>query len=211
MKNTATIIELCKPRRGVKPKFTPYHVLQALILLTERPYGRIELSKKLGLGEASTRTLINRLKNKGLVYIDKVAGTVLTEDGKSLVRDIMKIIHLVGEIDVSRYCAECKGFGAIIRKGLSIVKSVGVLELRDMVVREGAYGALILTFKGNKLLLPLSRDFYEEFKDPKLIEGIRSAVELKEGDVIIIALCKGPLECSLPLLNAIVNLLSTHN
>ena len=66
-KYAEVLIEVSGPERGGAPGYTPYHVLEALKLLSMRPMGRPALQKVLGLGEGSIKTMISKLREKGLV------------------------------------------------------------------------------------------------------------------------------------------------
>ncbi len=211
MRSAQLLSILCSAKRGIKPKFTPYHILKTLLCLAERPHGRIELSKKLGLGEASTRTLIQRLKVVGLVDVDRVAGAFLTDKGKEVVNEVLSRVTLVGSVNVENYCEDCRGYCIVLRKGFTIVRDKGVLTVRDLIVREGAYGAIITIFRSGKFLLPVAGGIYEEFRDEKLKKFILSKVNVSDDDAVIISLCKGGVDCSLPLVNAIIYLLSTYD
>jgi len=211
MKSAQLLSILCSAKRGVKPKFTPYHILKTLLYLTERPHGRMELSRKLGLGEASTRTLIQRLKVEGLIDVDKIAGAFLTDKGRKVIDEMLDKIILVGSINVKDYCEDCRGYCIVIRRGLTIVRDRGVLAIRDLVVREGAYGAIIAIFKEGRFLLPVAGNAYEEFRDESLKKFLLSRVTIMEDDAIMISLCKGEIDCSMPLINAAIHMLSAYD
>ncbi|RLG80592.1 MAG: hypothetical protein DRO09_02920, partial [Thermoprotei archaeon] len=75
MREVDVIVKLASPAGGVKPRFTPYHVFMALRIIAEKgPIGRPSLMKDIGLGEASTKTLLRRMRSAGLIGIDSVAG-----------------------------------------------------------------------------------------------------------------------------------------
>ncbi len=76
-------------RRGGLPNFTAYHVVQALKLYSASPIGRPKLQKLLGLGEASTKTLIARLREEGLIEF-KGRGSRATRLGAKIAGEISK-------------------------------------------------------------------------------------------------------------------------
>jgi len=52
---------------GVAPKFSPLDVLRALLLLSDDPLSRADIVDALGLGEGSVRSILDELKDDGLV------------------------------------------------------------------------------------------------------------------------------------------------
>ena len=202
--------EVCRARRGIKPAFTASHVFLALRELLRGPIGRICLSRKLGLGEASTRTLINRLKELGLVEVDKVAGVILTEKGLRMVRNLVRKIVLVGPIDISSICRDTYSEVAIIRDGIKEVERLGVLYLRDLLVKYGARGGIILYYRGGSFLMPTTKGL-ELFKNARIINQIVSKSSVFDGDVIVVALCSSTNTCLNSLINAVIDLLKTSN
>ncbi|MCE4610453.1 MAG: hypothetical protein F7B17_00590 [Desulfurococcales archaeon] len=61
------LVEVSEPERGGAPGFTPYHVLEALKLLSRKSMGRPALQRALGLGEGSVKTMVAKLREKGMV------------------------------------------------------------------------------------------------------------------------------------------------
>ncbi|BCU68465.1 hypothetical protein HS7_19020 [Sulfolobales archaeon HS-7] len=74
--NQLEVIEtLIKERQGNRPRYEKGHVILALnVIRTKQPIGRITIMKEVGLSEASVKTLIKRMKEVGLVTVDKVGG-----------------------------------------------------------------------------------------------------------------------------------------
>ncbi len=210
MKPAARIVELVKPEGGVKPAFTPYHVLMALHYLNvEGPLGRITLSKLLKLGEASTKTLLKRLEKEGLIHRDPVAGAYLSSEGISLIRELEKSLKVLGRVELeSPVCEECPSSAILLRgyaEKLEVLKNV--LNLRDHVIRYGARGALILTVEGGILKLPTPTGM--EPGENIIKGGIPDSSELSDGDVIMVAICELPeAKCTENLVNAALDILS---
>ena len=160
------------PKRGNRPNFDEAHVLLALsVIAKEQPIGRHLLMRKLGLTEATTRTLIKRLKELELIHIDKVAGILLSEKGKQLLNYVSEKATIIENVKLTtiNWNAIC----IILRNLANIVGSVGILQLRDLIIRAGASKTLIgiVNQEGNVELPPKTFDESEEIR--KLKEEIK--------------------------------------
>ncbi|MGB0775289.1 MAG: iron dependent repressor, metal binding and dimerization domain protein, partial [Akkermansiaceae bacterium] len=63
---------------------------QILHLIEEKGYARpIDVSKKLGISQASVTNMLQRLDAEGLVKHEKYRGTVLTEEGLRIAKAII--------------------------------------------------------------------------------------------------------------------------
>ncbi len=199
-----------RARRGIKPAYKRSHVILTLIKLLEGPIGRISLSRELGIGEASSRTLLNRLRELNLIYIDNVAGAVLTEKGKEIIQKFLGRVRLVGELNLEGLVSNSfSNYLAIIHDGINLVDSIGgVLRLRDLFVRYGAEGAIILYYLNNEVFMPLPNELT---KVDKGLTFYRELINLKlqDNDLILIALCRHneKSECIEIMLEVIIDLL----
>lgn len=199
-----------KPRKGVLPSFKPYHVLKALIMLYNKgPLGRKALSRELKIGEASTRTLISRLKEKKLVNVSLAGGAYLTEHGLNIMRDIMKkLVYLkpINTEELSFLKLAQYAYIALIRRGCKVKPRV--IELRDKLVRYGAEAALIMCVEDGELVL-------EPGRAGRISENISSELEvvkknlanMQDGDLVIISYSSTPELCEQSLLMFIIDFL----
>ncbi len=198
-----------EPRRGVRPAFTPYEVLKAIALIhgSVRGMGRPTLMKLLGLGEASTRTLLRRLTELGLIA-SRGYGYVVTELGKSVAELVSDYISTAENMPAEEVCSDCVVSGVIVRDPLSKeIRSMPVLAIRDAAVREGAKGALVIVSDESGLYLPLPGS--ERGDVPGTL---RHALHqyMKEGDMAILSICeRGSISsCMRTAFNAVLRLLT---
>ncbi|QIW24163.1 hypothetical protein EWF20_08415 [Sulfolobus sp. S-194] len=186
MEELLTITKVTLPKKGNKPNFDEAHVLLALsIIEKEQPIGRHLLMKKLGLTEASTRTMIKRLKELGLITIDKVAGILITDLGKRILSNIRSKVAISDEIKLTSI--NWKSELLKIKNGRIILEKMGLLNLRDLVIKQGAIRTLIAVIneEGRIELPPKTFDESEEIK--KLKEELQSKVNnLEINDLIIV-------------------------
>ncbi|MCD6324186.1 MAG: hypothetical protein J7L55_03665 [Desulfurococcales archaeon] len=208
MEGAEKLISVCLPRRGVSPSFRPCHVLKALkFLLESGPAGRPSLMRVLGLGEASTKTLLRRLKEADLVHSVKPEGTVLTEEGAALIKSLAPRLVVVGRVPSSGLCEGCVAWAVSLRNGAELIESYGgVVRVRDLLVREGALGGLILVKSSGRLYLP-SNEGVEPFKGFKAGEEILRREDVVDGDAVMVALCRPGVDCECLTINSALELL----
>ncbi len=165
---------------GPTPSFSLVHVILMLLILENGPVGRKKLSSIMGIGEGSIRSLIKRLRDMKLIYVDR-SGCSLTKRGREFVRKIRRVmigpeklrLDLIGD---EAYAILIKGF-----KG-----RVNILEMRDEAVRVGGKGAIILVRSGNDILFPETGEPLSKYhpRDEKAIMGLSPL----EGDIIVIGI-----------------------
>ncbi len=162
---------------GPNPKFSLYHVWKTYSVINNKgPIGRKTLAQVLGIGEGSTRTILDKMIREGSVENTKL-GAVLTERGVKNFRSSGISVTPVRINGLTISNQDC----AVHVKGMADRIGTGY-EQRDEAVRMGAIGATTLVVNRGKLLFP--GDFHEP--DQALLAPIRSAFTLEENDVVII-------------------------
>ncbi|WP_338601501.1 DUF4443 domain-containing protein [Sulfolobus tengchongensis] len=171
-------------RQGNKPKFDEGHVLMTLLNISElQPVGRMLLMKKIGLSEASMKTLLKRLRELDLIQTDPIGGNTLTEKGQSLV------FHLKNLFSIKNVVLKSLGWDSImlvIKKGAEIVREVPILSLRDEIIRLGVEKVLICVYtKEEKIEIPPKT---EEMSLKGLLEEIKENCSNCQPDDLILFL-----------------------
>ncbi|MEK6947004.1 MAG: DUF4443 domain-containing protein [Nanoarchaeota archaeon] len=159
---------------GNIPNYTKYDILRCFLRLSGN-IGRQELSKELGLGEGTMRTILDILKSKNLLDSTK-KGHFLSKEGISELDKIFDNIEMPKIIETKAIYPEYKKIAVLLKKSNEPKE---VYRLRDIAVKNRAEGALILKFE-NKLYAPES-DFKGDFSE------LNDYFEFKKGDVLIIA------------------------
>ena len=156
--------------------FSKMHIQLALeIIASRRRVGRMELAKKLGVGEGSVRTILNILREKGLITSSR-GGHFLTRKGKNVVGNFPTYVTVnvrgitVGEVNV----------GTLVRNAAKKIR-YGV-EQRDEAIKAGAQGATVLIFKNGKFGFP---DNFIKI-DKKTSDALVKLFKPKDGDVLVI-------------------------
>lgn len=159
---------------GNNPNFTKIDVLRCFLRFNKN-MGRQELAKDLELGEGTVRTILEALKSKNLLDSNK-KGHFLSKKGETTLGEINGYIKLVKRIKAKSLYPDLEKVGVQL-KGISGLKET--YKLRDVAVRHGADGALILEFEEN-LMAPDS-DYEQDYGE------LEKLFDLKKGDVIAIA------------------------
>lgn len=205
-----TIIEQAagKLAPGRSPYFIEAHVIKALMTIdAEAPVGRIKLSKTLGLGEGTIRTLVKHLENAGLIDVSK-AGIVLTKLGTRLSSNLKSRISEATDIPKSSLTVGPFNVAILVKNAADAVK--GGLEQRDASIRVGALGATTLIFSKGELSMPqVKEDIFR--KAPIIHDMLISTLSPEENDVIIIGSGKDKLTAELGAIAATIETLSAIN
>ncbi len=168
---------------GRAPYFVEVHVIKTLMLIgSEGPVGRGRLARAMMLGEGTVRTLLRHLEHQGLVKTSK-AGIALTEKGRRLYSELQSKMGIVVEVPRSSITVGSSNIALLVKNSAKAIK--GGIEQRDAAIAIGAKGATTLTFKANKLSMPLVNE--DVFRDvPQICEKLISELKPKENDAIVI-------------------------
>jgi len=80
------------PRRTSGSVAMDDYLEQILHLIEEKGYARaVDVSKNLGISQASVTNMLQRLDAEGLVKHEKYRGTILTEEGLSIAKAIVEL------------------------------------------------------------------------------------------------------------------------
>ncbi len=174
------ISEATKPKQGNKPKYDEAHVIHALLTIqNEQPIGRPTLEKRLNLGDATVRTLLRRLKELGVIKVDKVGGAEITEEGKKALDEWSSIIK-IGEAELKSVNWNCSMI--VVKGGSKILGKQKVIELRDKIIKLGADSVLISVILNNRIELPPKT---EEFGMKELLDEIKDSCKICENNDLI--------------------------
>lgn len=189
---------------GAHPSFSEVHLIRTIIALQTRT-GRKKLLRKIGIGEGSMRTILNKLKKRGFIDSTK-KGHKLTVSGLECLDKYLKKFTAPFKIYAEDIVEGRKA--GIIARNVSGKITTGVRE-RDTAVRMGALGALVLKYDAalNKLKFPddvPSVDDFPGFKSE--IENLD--IDFNPGDVLVVAFsddCSVSENAALEIALALVN------
>ena len=191
---------------GRAPYFIEAHLVKALVTIDdEGTVGRGKLSKTLGLGEGTIRTLIRHLENEKLIKISK-AGIALTSLGKKLTVDLKSRISKGIEVPRSSLTVGPFSVAILVKNAADAVR--GGVEQRDAAIKIGALGATTLIYRRGKLNMPLVEEDISR-DQPTTYEVMTSKLKPQEDDVIIIGTANDKSTAELGAIAAVLETLKT--
>jgi predicted transcriptional regulator len=177
-----SISKLSSP--GPTPAFNVVHVCRAVLYVgDEGPIGRIELSRKLGLGQGAVRTIIRHLADARVVDTAK-GGCVLTQRGVGLYKALSSKLSEVRPLN-ARQLALDKESAAVLVRGSGRIVRRGI-EQRDAAIRAGATGACTLVCRNRELVMPMSEDEDWKLASGDLLQELRKTFGPSNNDAITI-------------------------
>lgn len=162
---------------GNIPNYTKIDILRCFLRLG-RKTSRQELSRGLGLGEGTIRTILQSLKSRNLLDSTK-KGHFLSKKGAELLEQIKLCISMPKALDASILYPEFKKIGIVV-KGQESLREI--YKLRDIAVKNGSEGALILKFE-NRLYAPES-GFEQDYSE------LEKYFKFGSGDILVISFAK---------------------
>jgi len=192
---------------GNIPGYVKTDIIRAFLLIKEN-ISRNELVSKLALGEGTVRTILDILKDKDLICSTK-QGHSLTEKGNLFLKKTEKSIAIKKLILEDFY----PGLEKAIVLSNKTDKNIKIsFEQRDIAVKQGADGAVILKFDKELYIPNADINFKESYK--KAYDEILKCFDFKKGDILIICFAdslrnaeNGALEIALSMSKELNNLI----
>jgi hypothetical protein len=159
-------------------------ILTLIMLRLKGPLGRYRLKEMLNLSEQEgiVRLMLSDLKQEDFIKAGRI-GCELTQKGEELLESLQSKYGLVDirEMNLEPLKIGPESFVLQIR-GHSFPKSIAVL--RDVAVRSGASGAVIIAYEKGVFRVP---EIYSNLGNeyPGLVADFRKTLTLHDGDVII--------------------------
>jgi predicted transcriptional regulator len=167
---------------GPRPLFTQLDLARAIEIVGTERIGRNKLSERLGMGEGTTRTLINRLLDAQLIAISR-SGCALTRSGHSILNELNLMLGTRTKVARSSVTVGTYNFGVLVKGAANRIKSG--IEQRDAAVRAGADGAVTLVVKHGELVMPPAES--KMTTQESVAKKIQEVFRPRENDAIIIA------------------------
>jgi len=164
--------------------FNMVHVFKTLQLIKSRGHiSRDILSKELGLGDGSIRTLMRHLQMNNMIKATN-AGTTMTNRGEALLSELL--LSIPAEMSLPKCSISLGKFNYVVllKRHSHAIKSG--IEQRDAAIKIGAKGATTLLFKQNKFMMPSNTNYDTLQKEPQISKLLIRMLNPEEGDAIII-------------------------
>lgn len=155
-----------------------------LALRKAEPIGRYRLKRILDLTEYEgiVRLMLTDLEKQGIISASK-KGCKLTRKGQALLIKSLDVYNIakVEEVDLKPLGLN-NGFCVHVHAHTEMVRQV--VQYRDVAVRAGALGAIVITYVDGVLAVP---DVYPDFslKYPKLVDEVLQNFDLLDNDILI--------------------------
>ncbi len=142
---------------------------ELIYLLKEGPKGRRTLTEQVGASESSVRTVLEHLQSEGIVEMDR-RGTSLSDMGRLAFGPLLESVLRVREVDLPELTMGEISRAALLDKVEEF--SGSAWSLRDLAIREGAQGAILLEIdeemkflNSDDLLEDINRDAFKALKE----------------------------------------------
>lgn len=151
-------------------------------LLSSGERGRRSLALATGLGEIVVRQELERLRSLGLVEMDR-RGTRLTSQGEQEFATVIGQVKAVEELRLEELELDQITVSALVR-GATV--SGPTWQFRDLAVRQGARGAILITFTASGPQFSDSGELLaaQNPRDAALLQA--SFPEQQEGDLVVL-------------------------
>lgn len=184
----------------------------AWLLHQHGPTGRRSLAKASGLGEIVVRQEVERLERLGLVAIDR-RGARLTARGREEFAAILARVKGVRELQLRGLALDRFTLGAVVaRAGGAEAGPAGrraSWQLRDLAVREGASGVLLIAYTASALRFSDSSEPVGA-RNPEDAALLREGFPgLEEGDLLVLVCAAGRGAAYLGLWRIILELIGS--
>jgi len=167
---------------------------------------RARLSKELGLGEGSIKTLIKHLKANNIIQTAK-SGCYLTSKGKKLSSNLLSAIP--AEVSIPTNSITVGNYNhAVLLCGYAFAVTSGI-EQRDAAIKSGGQGATTLLFKDGKFIMPRT-DYDCLNEEPDMRNLLISKLKPQEDDVIIIGSASDKITAELGAKSAALFTIASH-
>ena len=185
------LLLLYKPSAsGASHAFSSFDLIRAIYLIkTLKCISRRQLSEYLEIGEGSTRTLLDTLREANIVKVS-LAGCELSSRGAREVSEVFTSFEPVGHLPASSLTFEMESFCIIARSAAGRIAS-GITQ-RDAALLAGASGATVLIYRNGGFSFPQVDK--GTCVDDSLTVALRARNDFEEGDVVVLSFAKGVRE-----------------
>ncbi len=172
-----------KKAPGPSTTFTIFHIFYALELMSQKPLGRNRLADKLNVGDGAVRTIINRLKEAGLIETSK-EGCLLTERGLDTWRQFEEFFPVRVDLPKSELSTSDFNYAFLVKNCGQKVQSG--IDQRDAAIIAGARKAMVVVYRNGHLSIEsVSENIAEQY--PEAASQIIEELKPQDNDVIIVA------------------------
>ena len=182
-------------------EFSPL-ALQLIFILKDKKLGRRTLTSRIGSSESEVRTTLDKLRNKQFVKMDR-SGTELTAKGQDYFYPLLDSIEKIANLELRELAVDEFNKGALLN---SISLEEKTWFYRDLAVREGATGAILISCEGELSFLNTGENIGEQNPTDEK-ELIRKFPNWEEGQLIVVTSAPNQKKADIGLWRIVNNLL----
>ncbi len=158
-------------------RYSIYHVWKMCSTIRQKgPIGRKELAQVLDLGEGTVRTIMEKLKEDGLMECTR-RGASLTDQGLRRLDSLGIEVKPIDATDITLDRCNCAVFVAGVASRIK-----DGCEQRDESVKAGATGATTLIRKGGRIVFPGD----DSYPNLEVSNELNRLFRFRDGDAVII-------------------------
>ena len=203
------IIQKLVKRKGPGHLFQSAHFYLAMKVIEEKgPIGRFELGRILDLGGGSIRTLVDRMKYANLIAVEGKKGHILTEEGKSVIKEIKKTVITIRDLEPARELTDQKFNIGCQARNISTKIGSGI-SMRDAAISVGGKSITSLIYTGANFNIPTLDKKYLEMEHPKLMNYLLSNYNFQKNDALVICGADTAIRAKLGAITAVFSLLNS--
>lgn len=205
----SSVFDLLFESKTIMPSYKLPHILSAIFILGQSPQGvgRYKIKNEIKLGEGSTKTLLNRLKDIGIINTEDKEkpqrGHILTTKGQEFFRhliDRMTIPMIIDNPQQKYVVGKNAAFLVLNHEYLAPNYSLDI-SARDEAIKIGGSGATVVKFRDNQ--------FY--FQDNQIFDFPIKVPTVKSDDLLVIGGGNDENQAILATIAAALNFLKIKN
>ncbi|MFH1317051.1 MAG: winged helix-turn-helix domain-containing protein [Candidatus Woesearchaeota archaeon] len=165
---------------GNLSNYTKYDIIRCFLLINKKGVSRLFLANNLDIGEGTVRTILNKLKKKGLIKSNQM-GHALSQKGGKISENIHGLLMFKHDIKADFFKERNLTNNAILLMTEKEIK-FDIFQ-RDVAIKNGADSCLILAYKNRKLHLHLFSGRFD-------LSSIKNEFNLNDNNLIVITFAK---------------------
>ncbi|MFH1054236.1 MAG: winged helix-turn-helix domain-containing protein [Candidatus Woesearchaeota archaeon] len=165
---------------GNLSNYTKYDIVRCFLLINKNGISRHYIAHNLDIGEGTVRTILNKLKKKGLIKSNQM-GHALSQKGEKVSENMHDLLRIKHDINVDFFKERNLTNTAILLMTEEQIK-FDIFQ-RDAAIKNGADSCLILVYKNRKLHLHLFSGSFD-------LSSIKNEFKMHDNNLIVITFAK---------------------
>lgn len=159
--------------KTIAPTYKKPHILYTIFIIGKenQGIGRYRIKNEVGLGEGSTKTLLNRLKDEDIIHVDgsRQRGHTLSPHGQRLFDKMVQVISFPHELPnkENEFVIGTFAYFTLLNPNHIIANyDRQTLAMRDEAIKIGGTGCSTLEYNGERWFFPDTDSYKVEIHIP---------------------------------------------